>query len=203
MTMETRQYRMLEHAELRATGDHTISGYAAVFNVPSLPLGPGQFIERIRAGAFASSLKDDVVGLYDHNPANVLGRTAAGTMELREDSIGLEAKINLPPTQLGRDLYTLVKRGDLRGMSFGFTVARDKWNPSHTERELLEVDLHEISVVTFPAYKQTSISARSLGLPADAEIISYAGVPVQLVSGDEKQRLMMRVKLLRRLEERI
>ncbi|MGH9516362.1 MAG: HK97 family phage prohead protease [Terriglobales bacterium] len=197
--MENRQYRMLDHAELRATGDQSITGYAAVFNVPSLPLGSGKFTEKIRAGAFASSLNEDVVGLYDHNPANVLGRTAAGTLELREDSIGLEAKINLPPTQLGRDVYTLVKRGDLRGMSFGFNVTRDKWNAAHTERELLEVDLHEVSVVTFPAYKQTSISARSLGLPADAEFLSYPGVPPQLVSEAEKHRLVMRVQLLRRL----
>lgn len=69
---------------------------------------------------------------------------------------------DLPPTQLGEDTYQLVKRGDLRGMSFGFSILKDEWNAAYTERELLAVDLHEVSVVAFPAYRQTSIEARSL-----------------------------------------
>jgi hypothetical protein len=195
--METkREFRFLQNTELRAAGERKISGYAAVFGVPSLPLGRDGYTERIRPGAFASSVHGDVVALYDHNPANVLGRTTAGTMSLAEDETGLRTKIDLPPTQLGEDTYQLVKRGDLRGMSFGFTVTRDAWNLSHTERELLSVDLHEVSIVAFPAYKQTSVEARSLGLPPGVELLTYQ---MPTVSDEEREHLRLKIELLQRL----
>jgi HK97 family phage prohead protease len=194
-----KEYRLLRHSELRATGDLRVSGYSAVFNVPSLPIGPQKYREYIRPGAFTRSLDGDVVGLYDHNPANVLGRTAAGTMKLSQDSIGLKTEINLPPTQLGRDTYELVKRRDLNGMSIGFSITQDRWDATHTTRELLEVDLAECSIVSFPAYPQTSIEARSLGRPAASDVLIYSGIREAPVSESERERLRLRVALLRRL----
>jgi HK97 family phage prohead protease len=193
------EYRFLQNSELRTAGAGKIRGYAACFGVPSLPLGRSGYTEKIRRGAFAQSMTADVIALYDHNPANLLARTTAGTMTLEEDSTGLKTEINLPPTQLGRDTYALVQRGDLRGMSFGFNVTRDTWNPAHTERELLGIDLHEISIVARPAYPQTSIEARSLGLPAGVEVLVYAGVIPTPVSDEERERLRLRLELLQRL----
>ena len=150
-------------------------------------------------GAFTRSLDGDVVALYDHNPANVLGRTTAGTMKLSQDAIGLKTEINLPPTTLGRDTHALIKRGDLKGMSIGFSIMRDRWDATHTTRELLELDLAECSVVTFPAYPQTSIEARSLGRPAASEVLVYPGITSLPVSDEERRRLKLRLELLRRL----
>ena len=198
------EYRFLQNGELRAVAERTIRGYAAVFNEPSLPLVDRgrQFTERIRRGAFTRSLTGDIVGLYSHDPAAVLGRTRAGTMQLKEDSIGLQTEIRLPDTTLGNDVYELVKRGDLRGMSFGFTTRADQWNSDHTERELLDVDLREVSVVSFPAYPQTTVSARAIGLPSDAQVLVYSGVcpaTSDVQDDQELRRLTARVELLRRL----
>ncbi len=80
-------------------------------------------------------------------------------------------------------------------MSFGFSVLKDEW-PSSSQRELVEIDLHEISVVAFPAHKQTSIEARSVGLPAGTELLTYQ-MPV--VTDEERERLRVKLDLLRRL----
>lgn len=98
----------------------------------------------------------------------------------------------MPPTQLGEDTYQLVKRGDLRGMSFGFWVEKDAWNAANTERELLQIKLDEVSIVSRPEYPQTSIEARSLGLPVDVKVLAYQ---IPTVSEEERERL----DLLRRL----
>ena len=192
-----KEYRFLRQSELRATGDLQVSGYSAVFNVPSLPLGPQRYREYIRPGAFTRSLDGDVVGLYNHDPANVLGRTSAGTMALAQDATGLKTTIDLPPTTLGRDTHALIKRGDLKGMSIGFSITRDRWDSTHTTRELLEIDLAECSVVSFPAYPQTSITARAVGLTEQVEFLVYEGVAA--VSDEEIARLRLRLELLQRL----
>lgn len=196
--METQtEYRFLQDGELRASGPGKITGYAAIFNSPSLPLGPQGFTERIRQGAFSSSMSSDVLALYNHDTEKLLGRTSSGTMLLREDDTGLKTEIRLPDTQLGRDVHTLVSRHDLRGMSFGFHVLSDRWNPSRTERELLAIELHEVSVVAKPAYPSAVIEARSLGLPAGVEVLTYQ-MPGP-VTDAERERLRLRVELLRRL----
>ena len=195
-----KEIRLLQDAELRAVADHVIAGYASVFDQPSLPIGGAHgFVERVRRGAFRNSLSKDVVGLYNHDDAAVLGRTTAGTMHLSEDAVGLKTEIHLPDTTLGRDVYQLVKRGDLRGMSFSFSTRRDAWNTSHTERELLDVELREVSVVAFPAYPQTSVQARSIGLPDDVEVLTYGGISAPAVSDEERRRLGLQLELLRRL----
>jgi uncharacterized protein len=163
---------------------------------PATSSNLGGFREKIRPGAFRNSLSaNDIVALYNHDTGSVLGRKSAGTMTLRETDVGLKTSIDLPSTTLGKDVYELVSRGDLKGMSFGFNVVQDSWTSSK-ERELIEVDLHEISIVAFPAYPQTSIEARSLGLPAGVELKIYQ---MPTVTDEEKQRLALRLELLRRL----
>jgi HK97 family phage prohead protease len=149
--------------ELRAVenGDGmTFTGYAAVFNSPSEPL---PFIERIAPGAFKRSLKarNDIKLLWNHDTGAVLGSTRAGTLKLEEDNYGLRVTAVLPETTLGRDVRTLVQRGDVSAMSFGFSVPAngDSWNSDGTERTLRSVRIHEVSIVAFPAYSQTAGTA--------------------------------------------
>jgi HK97 family phage prohead protease len=139
-----------------------LTGLAAPFNVPARI---GGFSETIRAGAFSASLaaQSDVRALVDHADDKLLARTRSGTLRLFETRAGLAFEIDMPPTTLGRDVYAMAQRGDLSGMSFGFTVPAggDAW-PTPTTRELRSVNLAEISILhRLPAYSQTEISARA------------------------------------------
>lgn len=154
-------------------GAGTIAGYAAVFDVKSLPIY-GLFREVIKPGAFARTLKEDEqLALWNHNDSEPLGRTGNRTLTLEEDEHGLAFELQLPDTQRGRDAYALVKRGDVAGMSFGFMVRQEVSAEDEEKlpiREVLDVQLFEVSPVTFPAYPATEVEARaiaaSLGIPA-------------------------------------
>lgn len=139
-----------------------IAGYFAVFNNPT-ELWPG-CIEQIAPGAFASSLGLDVRALIDHDTRLVIGRTVAGTLTLREDDTGLygEIKINEHDSD-AMNLYARVQRGDVTQCSFGFDILDEDYirNPDGTTLWILrKVLLYEVSVVTFPAYEETSVEAR-------------------------------------------
>jgi HK97 family phage prohead protease len=139
-----------------------LTGLAAPFNSAARI---GGFSETIRPGAFATSLaaQTDVRALVDHDDDRLLGRTRSGTLRLFETRNGLAFEIDMPDTTLGRDVYALAQRGDLSGMSFGFTVPKggDAW-PNASTRELRSVNLAEVSVLhRLPAYSQTEISARA------------------------------------------
>jgi len=138
-----------------------LSGYAAVFNQRTSIMG--LFDEQIAPGAFASAVdRDDVRALFNHDPNYVLGRTSAGTLRLIEDADGLRYDIDPPDTSVGRDVTTLVARGDVQGSSFSFEVEADEWDHSAKPslRTITRVKLHDVGPVTFPAYEQTSVSAR-------------------------------------------
>lgn len=165
---ETRAFEV-ELLEVRAAGDGmTFSGYAAVFNSPSEPL---PFVETISPGAFTRTLsaRNNVRMLVNHNPEKVLGSTRAKTLRLTQDDKGLRAEADLPDTSYARDLSVSMQRGDINSMSFGFTVPRggDSWSSDGSQRTLTEVRLHEVSVVTFPAYPRTSAQVRSVDMLAD------------------------------------
>ena len=146
--------------EMRADGDATkLTGYAAVFNELSQVIF-GMFRERIERGAFAGTLSDDIRALWNHDTGLPLGRTKAGTLKLDEDAHGLRVEI----TQAGRDAVESIKRGDVDQMSFGFDVLEDSWDKDADGmviRTLRKIKLYEVSPVVFPAYPQTSISARA------------------------------------------
>jgi HK97 family phage prohead protease len=145
-------------------GSRSLSGYAATFGDLSEPLGG--FREKIQRGAFSQSLKNnDVLCLYSHNDSQVLGRVSSGTLKVEEDSTGLFFQCKLPDTSTARDLITLLERGDISQMSFGFVVNPDgdTWEQIGGEyiRTLTSVTLFEISVVAMPAYTSTSVNLRS------------------------------------------
>jgi len=118
------------------------------------------FREQIAPGAFAKALdeKRDVVFLVNHDPNLVLGRTGNGTLNLAEDERGLVVEGDFPDTSYARDLATLIERRDVSQMSFGFRVREDKWERRGLEnvRTLVDVDLLDVSAVTFPAYEETN-----------------------------------------------
>lgn len=148
--------------EQRANTGPVLRGHAAVFNVLSKNLGG--FKEIIQAGAFREAVRlDDVRALFNHDASIVLGRNKAGTLRLSEDSRGLAIEISLPDTQAARDLHTLIQRGDISQMSFGFTLRPngDTWSKDargQYVRTLRNLRLFDVSVVTFPAYSQTDVS---------------------------------------------
>ena len=141
-----------------------ITGYAAVFNKFSVDMG---FREKIAPGAFKAALKiSDARALYNHNPDYVLGRQSAGTLKLREDKKGLWMEVTPPNTTYARDLIENISLGNIKEQSFGFTVKADKWDELEGEtptRTLLEVgEVFDASVVTYPAYQDTTVALRSL-----------------------------------------
>ena len=148
---------------LSATGK-TLTGYAAVFNSEAVL---GDFSEVIRQGAFAKSLAtgSNIRALYQHQGDALLGTTRGGTLQLREDAKGLAFELALPDTSHGKDLAILVGRGDVAGCSFGFRVAPggDRWEQRGATlvRELLDVDLVEITLTSDPAYQDTTVAMRS------------------------------------------
>lgn len=149
--------------ERRADGDKfTLVGYAAVFGEVA-DIG-GYFGEVVAHGAFTETLKTaDVRAYFDHDSGRILGRSSAGTLRLREDDKGLAVEIDLPDTSDGRDVRTLVERGDVSGMSFSFSAVKQTWDEATDPptRTIQELKLYEVSVVSEPAYDGTSVALRS------------------------------------------
>lgn len=162
------RYIKMQNVSTREAGDgkRYLSGYFAVFNSPYEVFAG--WVETIAPGAFARYLAEGggTKALWNHDTDIVLGNTAAGTLTLREDETGLygEIEINNADTD-ALNVYARIARGDVEGCSFGFDIARqDEWwdddGVYHTR--ILEVDpLYEVSPCTFPAYAETSISARA------------------------------------------
>ena len=143
--------------------DLKIEGYFAVFN-SNYEMAPG-ISESIAPGAFQNSLANDVRALTNHDTTLVLGRTKAGTLELREDSRGLFGSIRINPNdQDAMNLYERVKRGDVDQCSFGFDIVSEDTEyreDGSVHWTITDLILYEVSCCTFPAYEETSISARS------------------------------------------
>ena len=142
-----------------------IEGYFSVFDTES-EIYPN-FFEKIDRRAFDSALDDDIRAIINHDTTFVLGRTKAGTLELETDDKGLFGVININPKDTAAmDLYHRVERGDVSQCSFGFDIVRsretiDEKAPYAVHSTIEEVKLYEVSVVTFPAYEDTEISARN------------------------------------------
>ncbi|MHC4316889.1 MAG: HK97 family phage prohead protease [Planctomycetota bacterium] len=140
----------------------TIVGYASVFDSESRDLG--QFKEIIKPGAFDRALVEehDVRALVDHDPKMILGRSKSGTLRMLVDEVGLRVEIDPPDTSVGRDTIESIRRGDLDSMSFGFVVRNDHWREEEGQaiREINDLDLFDVSVVSFPAYEDTSVAVR-------------------------------------------
>jgi uncharacterized protein len=181
LTTSERESRFLAASvELRAAadGDETkkVFGYAAKFNTRSENLGSEsqQFFETLQPGAFDDVLNDDVRALFNHESSAILARSknGEGTLRLGVDEIGLWYEFEAPDTQVGRDLVTSLKRGDVDQSSFSFTVAADgqEWTetrdgdgPTIYTRTIKRVSrLYDVSPVTYPAYPDATVALRSL-----------------------------------------
>lgn len=171
MKMESRIFP-IEELEIRQEdgAPAQIVGYAAVFNHRSENLGG--FVEVIEPGAFRDTLRSnpDVRATVDHEGGmTTIGRVRNGTLSLAEDGHGLRVRITPPDTQAGRDSITLVRGKYLDQMSFKFRTKLDAWGKTENGtplRTLREVDMHngDVSLVTYPAYPQTSAEARDMAI---------------------------------------
>ncbi len=142
--------------------DMYIEGYFAVFGRET-ELWPGAY-EEIAPGAFDETLNNDIRALINHDTTLVLGRTKAGTLELKTDSYGLWGRVKINPKDSDAvNLYERVKRGDVDQCSFGFNITSEEtdWRDDGTVKwTITGIDLHEVSVCTFPAYEDTGVQAR-------------------------------------------
>ena len=147
-------------------GQRVLTGYAVKWEMKSVPMGYFQrFKEQFKCGAFTESLtNDDQKALWSHDTSKVLGRTKNGTLRLFEDDLGLRFELDLPDTTLGHDAYKSIKRGDVDGVSFGFSMLKQEWDeadPDNVVRTVTKAKLLEISPVAFPAYPDSQVAARS------------------------------------------
>jgi HK97 family phage prohead protease len=158
--------------ETRADGGQTLVGYAAVFYRDGdagteYRLGP-DVVERIAPTAFNRALqeKHDARALFNHDPNMLLGRAGAGTLRLSVDARGLRYEIDLPETNVGKDVAASIARGDLSGSSFAFRIngkggQRFEKGKDYDVRNILDVDLYDVGPVTYPAYEGTTTGVRS------------------------------------------
>lgn len=153
-----------------------VSGYVNETGKQSHLLGQRKkFREVIKKGAFARALSkgNDIHFLAEHDANKILASTRNNSLKLVEDDKGLLMTAEISDTSYGRDYHTLIKDGILRNMSFGFSVDKDKWrklNDGTYTRDISDLTLYEVSVVTNPAYPQSSISARGLNLIEEVDI---------------------------------
>jgi len=198
-----REIRSLKIQELRVVtsddGVRKVTGYAALFNSRSVDFGG--WYEIISPSAFTATLADspDVLALRDHDPSILLGRTLSGTLTLSVDSVGLKFDLTLPDTTQAADLAESMSRKDIDSCSFGFTTDNDVWTEDgegNTVRTLIAVTLYEISIVSFPAYPDTSASLRSCPVEVRSRIEAPVLVPV---ATDEGLDLNLRIALAQRV----
>lgn len=166
--------------------DMYIEGYFAVFNRQT-ELWPGAY-EELAPEAFDNTLGNDVRALINHDTTLVLGRNKSGTLELKADSHGLWGRVKINPKDSDAvNMYERVSRGDVDQCSFGFNILREDTDfreDGTVKWTLRDVDLHEVSVCTFPAYADTGVQARK------AEVEQHKKRQLQ----QRKQKLKERVK---------
>lgn len=167
MQPNTWERRLVAIKETRAldslsSNGRTLTGYAIVFG--SLSHDLGGYRELIEPSAVDRTLQEsrDVLALMDHDPAKVVGRTTAGTLRLAKDAKGLRVEIDMPDTSYAQDAIELVKRRDLAGMSFSFSVVRPDGERFETRngqptRLISDMLIHEVSLVSMPAYAATAV----------------------------------------------
>lgn len=176
VSRDTRQTRSL-NAELKIrevasnNDEMCIEGYFIVFGQQT-ELWAGAY-EEIAPNALDKTLNNDIRALINHDTRLVLGRNKSGTLELRVDGRGLFGKIKVNSNDTEAvNLYERVKRGDVSQCSFGFNIISEEteWRDDGTVKwTITEVDLHEVSVVTFPAYEETGVQARQASVEAYRE----------------------------------
>lgn len=139
----------------------TVEGYAMLYDQPSVPM---PFVEYIDRGALDNVDLSKVLLLYGHDLNSVLARSDAENLQLRADDKGLWFRATLPDTTLGRDTYTNVANGNLKGCSVGFKIGDDKWLQGNDGKVIHHIrsfdQLIEISITPIPAYTETSVDVQ-------------------------------------------
>jgi len=164
MEIKTREMYFRTDFQARQENDAKyIEGYFIRFNEET-KLWKDAF-EEVDPGAVDDSLKNnDIRCLFNHDTSIVLGRTGNGTLELKKDSIGVFGRVKINPNdKQALDIYARIERGDINACSFGFNIIDEEIqnrDDGTVKFILREIDLKEVSPVTFPAYPTTSISAR-------------------------------------------
>lgn len=192
MTRNKRQIRsVMSELKTRSEQDGQdlyIDGYFAVFNQET-ELWPGAY-EEIAPVAFDDTLGNDIRALVNHDTTLVLGRNKARTLELKTDSHGLWGEVKINPNDADAvNIYERVKRGDVTGCSFGFNIVSEEtdWRDDGTVKwTVTAADLHEVSICTFPAYKDTGVQARKAEVEQHRERLLEA----------RKNKLKERIKCL-------
>ena len=162
--MEKRYLHMHDIKTRSADNDEkVIEGYFAVFN--EIYQVWKDVTESIAPGAFTDSLNGDIRALYNHNTDQILGRTSAGTLTLKQDEKGLwgQIKVNERDTE-AVNVYERIARGDISGCSFGFDIESEEVrvnDDGSVHYTITKVNpLYEVSPCVFPAYEQTSVESR-------------------------------------------
>lgn len=190
-----------KEARLDLADDHRLRGHAIVFNTRSVKLWSwyGDFFEIIKPEAVDRTINEglDVRALIDHDTAKVLGRTTSGTLTLRKDRTGLKVEIDPPNTSYARDIAESVSRGDVSGMSFRFRVMPDgdSWEEEEDGtliRNIHDMTVDEVSVVTFPAYLDTDIEVSKR---------AYVEVAVRSLEAHRQKQGGSRLEYLERLHK--
>jgi HK97 family phage prohead protease len=176
-----------------------VSGMAARYNRPAkITAKVGRFVERIMPGAFRTAVtgKQDVALLINHDPNRLMARVSSGTLRLYDVDAGLAFDADLPDTEDARSAYAAIKRGDMHQCSFGFGACDDDWdvdvdpedrNVRMARRTIRNIkQLTDVSAVTFPAYTDTSIVARSVEQRSEIIIPKHIIVP-EVPDTDEKK----------------
>lgn len=186
-------YSTLDVRQIEEGDGNTLVGYAAVFDSPSEPM---PFVEYVKRGAFAKTLDRgaDVRLLIDHTGVP-LARTTSGTLRLYEDDRGLAVEADLDPDNPdAMRVMSALKRGDLSQMSFAFKTIKDRFSDDRMVRELDEVDLFDVSVVTFPAYERTVAEIRSRQLQP---VIEPDNLQEQLIGVNVRRAQLALARLIR------
>jgi len=183
-------------------GKKVLCGYGSVFydGTDATAYDYWDIRETVAPNAFDRALKDkqDVRALFNHDPSGILGRVSAKTLMLSVDRRGLFYEVDLPNTQLGKDIEELVRRGDIDGSSFGFRVKAESYIKNEDKsksysyiRQINDVDLIDVSPVTFPAYEGTSANLRSddvENIRAEAEKFLKAQAQATQSQSDDAKR---------------
>lgn len=179
-----------------ADGKKVLTGYAAKYDKMSHNLGG--FNEVIKPGAFDRAIKEkqDVKMLINHDPNQIVGRSGKN-LELSTDKVGLRFRVQLPNTQMANDLHENVRNGIMEQCSFGFITKGDRWlnardggfkdvqyegveDKQALVRELHDLDLRDVSIVTDPAYPQTEVKARSGVTAVEIRSLFPDGIPQEV-----------------------
>lgn len=195
--------------QVESNPNMAISGIATVFNQPSIK---GDFTEYIDQNALNGVDLSNVLLLYSHNFSNILSRADVGTLQTSIQPDGLHFNAQLPDTQLGKDTYTNILNGNIKGMSFGFTIAPDgdSWsvnsqgNTIHTINQIDQV--FELSLTPIPAYSETSVQVqRDLAqfLSSKKEVVKMAEKPEEKPEEKEEQSVDDQMRSLKKLKSQL